>query len=98
MQNSSMSSVLREIDTNSSRPHLPRGEESQRSLNRSEDDRSRYSMDTTDDKPNSESAHNFAALNLEDPEAHGDDKDVIVEHTFNQVYLFIKKVELTSLT
>lgn len=96
MQNSSMSSVLREIDTNSSRPHLPRGEESQRSLNRSEDDRSRYSMD--DDIPNSESAHNFAALNLEDPEAHGNDKDVIVEHTFSQVYLFIKKLELTSLT
>lgn len=97
MQNSSLSSVLGDIDTNASRPHLPRGDESHRSLNRSEDDRSRYSMDTTDDIPNSESAHIFAALNHENPEAHGDDKDHIVEHTFNQVYFFIKKFEMTSM-
>ena len=96
MLNSSFSSVLRDIDTNSSRPHLPRGDESQRSLNRSEDDRSRYSMDTTDEIPNSESAHNFAALNLDDPEGLGYDKDENVKHTFNQVYLLIKKLEFTS--
>ena len=84
MDNSSGS--LGEIDTNTGRATIIRGDVSQRTLNRSEDDhdRSRNSIDTCDEIPNSESAHDFTALKLKDPESN--DHDDNVKHTFNQVY------------
>ena len=67
---------LGDMDVDSGRAGITR--------DRSEDNRSRYSIDTCDEKSHSQSAHNFSALKLEDPESC--DHDDTLKHTFYQVH------------
>lgn len=85
MDNSGLSSPSEDVDSNSNRTSHNRRDIILRPLTRSEDDhdRLRYSLDTCDEILNTESAHNFSALKLEDPELI--DHDDNVEHTLNQV-------------
>lgn len=85
MDSSGLNTPSEEADINSNRASNNRSDIILRPLNRSEDthDRLRYSMDTCDEILNTESAHNFSALKLEDPELL--DKDDNVEHSLNQV-------------
>ena len=85
MDNSGLSSRSEDVEINSNRTSHNRSDIILRPLNRSEDDhdRLRYSLDTCDEILNTESAHNFSALKLEDPELL--DHDDTVVHTLNQV-------------
>lgn len=85
MDSSGLNTPYEEIDINSNRASNNRSDIILRPLHRSEDDhdRLRYSMDTCDEILNTESAHNFSALKLEDPELLGHDDNVV--HTLNQV-------------